>query len=136
MNCRILLLISRRFGRYDLETELPNATSWNLRKHNILEPKTPEKNPEDSGNRPQPRLDLPVFTQPPYVTMVFEVKWTKLHHMWAGHRPLIGARGVQIQFRYKICCLFRNEGDTKATAVENWDQILDFFTPLKLCWNW
>jgi len=36
-------------------------------------------------------------------------------------RPIIDAPGVQIQFRY--VALFQNEGDTKATAVENRDEI-------------
>jgi len=50
--------------------------------------------------------------------------------MWAWRRPVADAPGVQIQFT--CVASFWNEGKTKATAVENGDQIC---TPVKLCWN-
>jgi len=49
----------------------------------------------------------------------------ELHTIWAGRTP-IAAPGVQMQFRQRHGVSCRNEGDTKATAVANRDQISDF----------
>jgi len=56
-----------------------------------------------------------------------------MNEIWAGHGLIIRTPRVQIQFRYVTS--FQNEGDRKAIAVKNWDQISDFSPFVKLWWN-
>ena len=47
-----------------------------------------------------------------------------------AHSPIIG--GLHICFRFQIYSSLRNEGDPKASAVENRGHVLHFLTPVKI----
>ena len=60
-------------------------------------------------------------------------EWTELYQIW---REDIGEDIFRYArkecFRYPICCYIRNEGDSKATEVENRGHISHFLPPVKI----
>jgi len=90
-----------------------------LQKHNILEPKT-QKNADN-----MPHLAWPICHASLQSCIKWLLKSSRLNYtefgQGTGHRPIISVLRILTWFGH--AALFRNNGNTMATVVENGDHI-------------
>ena len=82
------------------------------------------------------RFCLAYFSWDSFTQIVLRAEWSKSCQFWIEHRPF---------YKFVLDFPFQNEGNSKATEVENWGQISHFYhCKIKvrnvwvafLCWTW